>query len=348
MTKNDPPKQKTLFPMPPGKKRPKKKKKRKLPGHYCRACGRRRANERFSGKGHAAHICKDCAKEQRAEAKKKRKIVGASKTEHNLFNNLPTSLPEELIENLFQTENVRIERIVSTGQSSPDDFWYDQSEGEWVILLRGGATLQFQKPRKLQRLAPGDYVYIPPHRKHRVISTSETKTTVWLAVFVKHSKRHWPIRRAMLDDIPALKTLYNDTITTVCAADYNAEQIQAWASTAERTDSLAKRIESQYFIVAESEQGEIVGFASFEGPDYLDMMYVHKDFQFQGVGNSLLTAIREKATELGATRIVSDVSITAKPFFEKHAFRLVKKQTVRIGNVDLTNYKMENPLCKSK
>jgi hypothetical protein len=62
MTKNDSPEQKTLFPMSLGKKSPKpkkKKKKRKLPGHYCRTCGRRRANEKFSGKGHTAHICKD-------------------------------------------------------------------------------------------------------------------------------------------------------------------------------------------------------------------------------------------------------------------------------------------------
>ncbi len=342
--------QKTLFPMPPKKAaKPKKKKKaRKLPGHYCRVCGRRRANEKFSGKGHAAHICKDCAKEQRAEVKKKRKIAASPRAEKNFFSNLPTSLPEELIENVFQTEAVRIERIVSTGQSSPPDFWYDQSEGEWVILLRGEATLQFQRPRQTQRLSQGDYVYIPPHRKHRVLSTSEKKTTVWLAVFVKQPKRQWSIRRATLDDIPAMKTLYRETITNICAADYNAEQIQAWSSTAERTDSLAKRIESQCFIVAVSENDEIVGFASFEEPDYLDLMYVHKDFQFQGVGGSLLAAIREKAVEVGAARIVSDVSITARPFFEKQGFRVVKKQTVRIGDVELTNYKMENPLCKSK
>ncbi len=331
--------------MPPRKaSKPKKKKAKKLPGHYCGVCGRRRANEKFSGKGHAAHICKDCAKEQRTEAKIKRKIAGATQVENNFFRDLPTSLPEELIENVFQTEAVRIERIVSTGQSSPPDFWYDQSEGEWVILLRGEATLQFQRPRKMQRLSPGDYVYIPPHRKHRVFSTSEKKTTVWLAVFVKQPKRQWTIRRATSDDIPTLKILYRDTIQAVCAADYNGKQIEAWSSTAERTDSFAKRIETQYFIVAVSESDEIVGFASFEEPDYLDLMYVHKDFQFQGVGNSLLAAIQEKAAEVDATKIMSDVSITAKPFFEKYGFRVVKKQTVQIGDVELTNYKMEKEI----
>ncbi len=107
-----------------------------------------------------------------------------------------------------------------------------------------------------------------------------------------------------MDDIPDLQTLYRETITTVCAADYDAAQIQAWSSTVEGTDSLAKRIESQYFIVATSESGEIVGFASLEKPDYLDMMCVHKDYQFQGVGNSLLTAIREQAVKVSAAKIV--------------------------------------------
>ncbi len=128
----------------------------------------------------------------------------------------------------------------------------------------------------------------------------------------------------------------------------NSPAIIAGSGTAERTDSLAKRIETQHFFVAVSENDEIVGFASFEEPDYLDMMYVHKDFQLQGVGNSLLAAIREKASEVGAEKIVSDVSITAKPFFEQHGFRVVKKQAVRINDVELTNYRMENLLCKSK
>ena len=340
----------TLFPMPPKKsaKKKKKKKPKKQPGHYCRACGRRRANEKFSGKGHAAHICKDCAKEQRAAARKKRGTVAALRTENNFFADLPTSLPEELIENVFQTEQVRIERIVSTGQSSPPRFWYDQAEGEWVIVLRGEATLQFKDGTTRRRLAPGDYIYIPPHQKHRVFSTSEKQTTVWLAVFVKDSraKQHWKIRAAILDDIPALKSLYRDTITMVCAADYKADQIQAWAGTIERTDSLAKRIGKQHFYVAESETGEVVGFASFEEPDYLDLMYVHKDFQRLGVGNALLSKIHEKAMEVGTARIVSDVSITARPFFEKNGFKLLKKQTVRIGKVDLTNYKMEKTLMQ--
>ncbi|MDR3110044.1 MAG: cupin domain-containing protein [Planctomycetaceae bacterium] len=105
----------------------------------------------------------------------------------NLFDTLPTSLPAELVENLFQTENVRIERIVSTGQSSPPDFWYDQDESEWVVLLRGSATLEFEGDSEMKQMLPGDYIFITEHQKHRVHSTSTTETTVWLTVFIKPS-----------------------------------------------------------------------------------------------------------------------------------------------------------------
>ncbi len=103
----------------------------------------------------------------------------------NLFTGLPTTLSEELVENIIVSENIRIERIVSTGNASPPGFWYDQEESEWVVVLRGEAVLEFQGETTLQRLKPGDHVLIPPHCKHRVASTSATETTVWLAVFFK-------------------------------------------------------------------------------------------------------------------------------------------------------------------
>jgi cupin 2 domain-containing protein len=99
----------------------------------------------------------------------------------NLFSDLPSCLPEELIENLVDTTEIRIERIISTGHASPQGFWYDQAESEWVVVLRGEAVLAFENEERI--LKPGDYVLIPPHRKHRVISTSLTEPTVWLAVF---------------------------------------------------------------------------------------------------------------------------------------------------------------------
>lgn len=103
----------------------------------------------------------------------------------NLFAELPKSLLEEWIENLAVSKNARIERIVSTGQASPEDFWYDQDEAEWVVVLHGEAELEFEDPTERRRLQRGDYVLIPAHRKHRVAWTSPNEPTVWLAVFFK-------------------------------------------------------------------------------------------------------------------------------------------------------------------
>lgn len=148
------------------------------------------------------------------------------------------------------------------------------------------------------------------------------------------------IRKATREDIPALQSLYRDTVTTVNAADYLPDQIRAWVKTAERTDSLAARIASQWFYVAVTDAGEVVGFASFEEPDYLDMLYVHRLFQRQGIAKFLLEKIVEKAMETGALRIVSDVSITAKPFFIKQGFQVVREQCAVIDGISLVNFKM--------
>lgn len=99
----------------------------------------------------------------------------------NLFENIPESLPKELVEVLAEGTNTRVERIVSDGHASPADFWYDQDQHEWVLLIAGSATLEFED-RTLD-LNPGDHVLIPAHKKHRVAATAAGQKTIWLAVF---------------------------------------------------------------------------------------------------------------------------------------------------------------------
>lgn len=98
-------------------------------------------------------------------------------------------MPEELVEVLAEGHgHLRIVRLVSQGHASPDGFWYDQDEHEWVTLLSGGATLSFEDAVtgavKVVVMNPGDWLHIPPHAKHRVENTSRDEATVWLAV-------HW-------------------------------------------------------------------------------------------------------------------------------------------------------------
>lgn len=101
----------------------------------------------------------------------------------NLFANLPIDLSTEVTESLLNSPVVRIERIVSQGQSSADGDWYDQEENEWVVVLQGKAQLRFEDDNQLLDLEPGDYLNIPAHRRHRVEWTASDQPTVWLAVF---------------------------------------------------------------------------------------------------------------------------------------------------------------------
>lgn len=101
----------------------------------------------------------------------------------HLIHAIPASLPAEISECLLQSDSVRIERIVSKGQHSAPGFWYDQSEREWVLLVKGEATLRFEQGDQTVHLTPGSYVNIAAHERHRVESTAADEETIWLAVF---------------------------------------------------------------------------------------------------------------------------------------------------------------------
>ena len=96
---------------------------------------------------------------------------------------LPKATEKELFEPLLQGKNVLIERIVSTGQITPKNEWYEQERAEWVVLLQGEAKILFDEDKgKIVCLKKGDYLFIEAKRKHRVIFTSLDETCVWLAI----------------------------------------------------------------------------------------------------------------------------------------------------------------------
>jgi cupin 2 domain-containing protein len=100
----------------------------------------------------------------------------------NLFADAPCSLPDEEVIELLSAENVRIKRVVSTGQVSPPGRWYDQDGAEWVVVLTGSARLLFEGEDEPRLMKLGDFVSIPPHVRHRVEWTDPTVPTIWLAV----------------------------------------------------------------------------------------------------------------------------------------------------------------------
>ena len=98
----------------------------------------------------------------------------------NIFDELPQQLPKEVVQTLIQAADVRIERIISHGHASPADFWYDQPQAEWVIVLKGAARLQFDDG--MVEMKVGDFINIPACKRHRVDWTTPDEPTVWLGV----------------------------------------------------------------------------------------------------------------------------------------------------------------------
>ncbi|WP_439626260.1 GNAT family N-acetyltransferase [Gemmata sp.] len=150
------------------------------------------------------------------------------------------------------------------------------------------------------------------------------------------------VRRFRTDDVPALFDLFHGTVHRVNSRDYTPEQLRAWAPgemNAARWATLADR----YAVVAECE-GRVAGFADLEQDGHVDRFFTHADFQGRGVGTAMMAAVRSEAERIGARRLFAEVSVTARPFFERHGFVVLAEQRVVVRGVALTNFRMERPL----
>jgi cupin 2 domain-containing protein len=113
---------------------------------------------------------------------KKRKTTMNKRMSGSLFDGVPCELPEESCDILLRHDRVRLERIVSTGHATPAGRWYDQPQAEWVLVVKGEAGLRFEDEDEARPLKAGDYLFIPPHARHRVEWTSAREPTIWLAL----------------------------------------------------------------------------------------------------------------------------------------------------------------------
>lgn len=147
------------------------------------------------------------------------------------------------------------------------------------------------------------------------------------------------IKEATLADIKEITQLFYETIQEINSKDYPKDEIDDWSSWHEDVDRWTEEIEKFYFIVAKLDD-KIVGIASLATDGYLDLMFVHKDFQRHGIAKKLLDKIEKKASEQQNDLIYSDVSITAKGFFEKHGFKVEKQQMKKSKEKELINFKM--------
>jgi putative acetyltransferase len=127
------------------------------------------------------------------------------------------------------------------------------------------------------------------------------------------------IRIAQLSDVDAIRQLFQETIESVNRNDYNPDQIKIWSAAAQRIENWQKKITEQYFLLSK-DKNTVNGFASMDVNGYIDFMYIHKNYQNQGIATLLLQALESKASELHLEKMWANVSITARPFFQKRGF----------------------------
>jgi len=142
---------------------------------------------------------------------------------------------------------------------------------------------------------------------------------------------------AKLSNIEEITSLFRSTIQKVNTKDYSSQEIEAWSKGADNIDNWVKRIDEHYFLLAKI-QNILIGMASIDDSGYLDVIYVHYQYQGQGIAKTLLVKMIERAKSLGLKKITSDVSITAKPFFLYKGFEIVNPQLVLCRGVVLRNY----------
>ena len=147
------------------------------------------------------------------------------------------------------------------------------------------------------------------------------------------------VRQAVDCDVEKITQLFFDTIQNVNIRDYSQEEVDDWSSWKVDIDKWLVKMQEQYFVVAEI-NNKIVGFSSLASDGYLDFMFVHKDFQRQGIASALLTEIENKAIEQKNRLIYSDVSITAKEFFENKGFLVERQQLKKSKQKELINFRM--------
>lgn len=149
--------------------------------------------------------------------------------------------------------------------------------------------------------------------------------------------------KAQISDLQEMQKLYADTIKMVCRNDYDLLQIEAWVSTVNNTERWIDIINTQFALLAII-ANQIVGYGTLKDGNYIDFFYIHKDFQRQGIADKILTELEIEAKNRSSKTITSDVSITAKPFFEKKGFIVKAEQKNIRSGVELINYKMEKTL----
>lgn len=148
-------------------------------------------------------------------------------------------------------------------------------------------------------------------------------------------------------DAPALIDIFRDSIELLTQDEYDEDQRGAWASAADDEEAFAGRLGKALTILATID-GDAVGFASLQGADKIDLLYVEPSLARHGVGTALIDALEKLGAARGANRITADVSDSARPFFEKRGYVAQTRNTVEVNGEWLTNTTMTRQLAANE
>jgi putative acetyltransferase len=144
-------------------------------------------------------------------------------------------------------------------------------------------------------------------------------------------------------DVEQIAHLFHETVREINQRDYSPNQIKAWAPDDIYFRNWSEICSNRFTFVAD-QSGLILGFAELEADGHIGCFYCHKNYQGCGVGRQLYQAIAEKALNLGLSRLFTEASITAKPFFQHMGFSVVQQQQVFCRGETLINYLMDKHL----
>jgi len=159
------------------------------------------------------------------------------------------------------------------------------------------------------------------------------------------SNQQFALRPFLAEDASTLAQIFQASIAELTGDDYSEAQQEAWAAVADDLAGFAKRLGGQLTLVATAD-GEPAGFASLEGKDKIDMLYVHPDAAGQGAAATLADALEKLAAARGAEKLTVDASDTARGFFEKRGYVAQSRNSISIGDERLANTTLTKTLAK--
>ncbi len=151
------------------------------------------------------------------------------------------------------------------------------------------------------------------------------------------------IRRYLPKDFKQVVELFCWSVREVARQDYSTEQIEAWAPALPDWKGWAERLQEDHVFVCDLDE-KVIGFVKFDDTGYVDLLFVHPEFQRRGVAKGLMEMVIDRST---ASELTADVSITARPFFKSLGFVEVQSQDARRAGVKLRNFKMKRSLTKT-